>query len=210
MSKANERTPEHYRHPAAWPDELLLRECTVGQSRSSGPGGQHRNKVSTQVTITHQPTGISATAGERRSASDNKREALRRLRLKLASEHRVGVPEGEIGSPLWRSRVQKPKRVKQPKQQDKDPFFEEMGITLRNPEPEVPLGRIVVSPKHRDFPAILAEAMDAIASAGWEVKPAAIRLGVSPTQVIKLVKDHTAAWGQLNEHRDAKGLHRLS
>lgn len=210
MSKANERTPEHYRHPAAWPDELLLRECTVGQSRSSGPGGQHRNKVSTQVTITHQPTGISATAGERRSASDNKREALRRLRLKLASEHRVGVPEGEIGSPLWRSRVQKPKRVKQPKQQDKDPFFEEMGITLRNPEPEVPLGRIVVSPKHRDFPAILAEAMDAIASAGWEVKPAAIRLGVSPTQVIKLVKDHTAAWVQLNEHREAKGLHRLS
>ncbi|MCR9216305.1 MAG: peptide chain release factor-like protein [bacterium] len=210
MSKANERTPEHYRHPAAWPDELLLRECTVGQSRSSGPGGQHRNKVSTQVTITHQPTGISATAGERRSASDNKREALRRLRLKLASEHRVGVPEGEIGSPLWRSRVQKPKRVKQPKQQDKDPFFEEMGITLRNPEPEVPLGRIVVSPKHRDFPAILAEAMDAIASAGWEVKPAAIRLGVSPTQVIKLVKDHTAAWAQLTEHREARGLHRLS
>lgn len=210
MNKANDRKPEPYQHPAAWPDELLLRDCTVGQSRSSGPGGQHRNKVSTQVTITHQPTGISATAGERRSASDNKREALRRLRLKLASEHRVGVPEGEIGSPLWRSRVQRPKRAKRPRQQDEDPFFEEMGITLRNPEPQVPLGRIVVSPKHRDFPAILAEAMDAISAAGWEVKPAAIRLGVSPTQLIKLVKDHTAAWGQLNEHREARGLHRLN
>ena len=51
---------------------------------------------------------------------------------------------------------------------------------------------------------------DASAAAGWEGKPAAVRLGVSPTQLVKLVKAHTAAWGQLNEHREAKGLHRLN
>lgn len=209
MTRSNSPASPHYRHPAAWPDELLLRDCTVGQSRSSGPGGQHRNKVSTQVTITHHPTGIAATAGERRSAVDNKREALRRLRLKLASEHRVGVAEGEIGSALWRSRVQKPKRKPKAKAQ-KDPVFEELGITLRSPEPEAPTGRIVCNPNHRDFPAILAEAMDAIAAAGWEVKPAAIRLGVSPTQLVKLVKDHTGAWGELNAQREARGLHRLN
>lgn len=209
MTTPNPAPSPHYAHPAAWPDELLLRDCTIEQSRSSGPGGQHRNKVSTQVTLTHEPTGIHATAGERRSAVDNKREALRRLRLKLASEHRIGVPEGEIGSALWRSRVQKPKRAPKPKPQ-KDPVFEELGITLREPEPEAPRGRIVCSVKHHDFPSLLAEAMDAIAAAGWDIKPAAIRLGVSPTQLIKFVKDHTPAWARLTQERDQRGLHKLN
>lgn len=209
MSTKNTPDMPHYRHPAAWPDELLLRNCTAEQSRSSGPGGQHRNKVSTQVTLTHGPTGIAATAGERRSAVDNRREALRRLRFKLAIEHRLGVPEGEIGSPLWRSRVQKPKR-KPNQKPEKDPVFEELGVTLRSPEPEVPKGRIVCNPKHHDFPSLLAEAMDAIAASGWDIKPAAIRLGVSPTQLIKFVKDHTPAWGKLCQEREARGLHKLN
>jgi hypothetical protein len=209
MSEVNRKAPVHYHHPAAWPDELLLRDCTVSQSRSSGPGGQHRNKVSTQVTIKHEPTDISATAGERRSASDNKREALRRLRLKLATEHRTGVPDGEIGSELWRSRVQKPKRGT-PKQLDEDPFFREMGITLRKPETDAPTGRIVCNAKHRDYPSLLAEALDAIGAAEWDVKSAAIRLGVSSTQVVKLVKDHTPAWGRLSDERERRGLNKLS
>ena len=34
---------------------------------SSGPGGQHRNKVETAVVITHTPSGIQGEASERRS-----------------------------------------------------------------------------------------------------------------------------------------------
>lgn len=210
MNRPNPSPPSHYHHPAAWPDELLLRDCTVGQSRSSGPGGQHRNKVSTQVTITHRPTGLAATAGERRSAIDNKRVALKRLRLKLAIEHRTGIPDGEIGSALWRSRVQRPRKNQKPPQKDEDPFFMEMGITLRNSTPPAPQGRIVCNPSHRDYPAILAEALDAIGASGWEPKTAAIRLGVSMSQLLKLIKDHSHAWGQLNEQRESRGLHRLN
>jgi len=94
-----------YAHPAAWPEHALLAQCRLGKGRSSGPGGQHRNKVETLVEITHEPTGLEAHAGERRSAGENKAVALRRLRLLLATEHRVAVPLGEIGSDLWRSRV---------------------------------------------------------------------------------------------------------
>ena len=48
-------------------------------SRSSGPGGQHVNKVSTQVTIRHVPTGLAVTASDSRSQSMNRQLALERL-----------------------------------------------------------------------------------------------------------------------------------
>ena len=48
-------------------------------ARSSGPGGQNVNKVSTQVTIRHVPTGVSVTASDSRSQSTNRQLALERL-----------------------------------------------------------------------------------------------------------------------------------
>jgi len=92
-------------HPAAMSEDELMKQCTVGKGRSGGPGGQHRNKVETEVTLVHEPTGISAKAGERRSAVENKRVATRRLRLALATDARSGVPDGDIRSELWKSRV---------------------------------------------------------------------------------------------------------
>ncbi len=199
-----------YNHPAAIPDDALIEQCVIGHSRASGPGGQHRNKVSTQVTLTHQPTGLAATAGERRSQSQNKSLALRRLRLKLATEHREPVPDGEIGSELLRSRITKPKRGPggpTPKTPPKDPVLESLGVKLRPPEPNSPKRRLVINPEHRDYPAILAEVLDAVAAAGWELATAATRFGVSQSQLLKLIKHHTHAFGKLNEERESRGKH---
>jgi protein subunit release factor B len=48
-------------------------------ARSSGPGGQHVNKVSTAVTLTHVPSGISVTVQDSRSQAMNREIARRRL-----------------------------------------------------------------------------------------------------------------------------------
>lgn len=48
-------------------------------ARSSGPGGQHVNKVSTACTIRHVPSGTSVTASDSRSQFQNRKLALARL-----------------------------------------------------------------------------------------------------------------------------------
>jgi hypothetical protein len=70
-------------------------------------------------------------------------------------------------------------------------------------------GRIVVSPRHDDFPAILAEALDAIAACCDDLKAAAERLGCTSSQLIKLLKEEPRALASLNARRKAAGLHEL-
>jgi len=203
----NTPVPPHYRHPAAWPDELLLDACEKAQGRSSGPGGQHRNKVSTQVTLTHAATGLHAQAGERRSMIENRGVALRRLRLVLATEHREGVPDGPVGSELLRSRRTRAKRQASAPGKP-DPVFESLGVTLNEPA-EAPRYALTISEKHRDYPAILAEVMDVVAVSGWQPRAAAVRLEVSASQILRVIKHHPPALARVNAEREKLGLRAL-
>lgn len=91
-------------HPAAREEAALLAECEMRRQRRSGPGGQHRNKVETAVLLTHRPTGVSAEASERRSQAENRRVAVRRLRINLAMDVRRSRQSGSSPSPVWQSR----------------------------------------------------------------------------------------------------------
>jgi hypothetical protein len=67
-------------------------------------------------------------------------------------------------------------------------------------------GRIVVSPDHVDFPALLAEALDALSDADSDVKLAAERLGCSASQLVKFLKLEPRALKRVNDRRAGLGL----
>ncbi len=157
-------------HPAVMSEEELLKDCRVTFNKHGGPGGQHRNKVATGAQITHEPTGVIGSAGERRSQAENRCMALRRLRVQLALTQRGYFSLREVPSELWRSRCDR-------------------------------AGRLSISPRHVDYPAMLAEAMDVLAALRCDLSKAAGLLGCTPSQLLKLLKDEPAAWAWLNQKR---------
>lgn len=66
--------------------------------------------------------------------------------------------------------------------------------------------RIAVNPEHEDFPALLAEALDVLAASEWSPAPAAAFLGISGSQLVKLLKLLPEALMLLNAHRQKLGL----
>ena len=71
-------------HPAMLSEDELLKNVLLDFGRSSGPGGQHRNRKATACTAVHIPTDISGEATERRRQSENRKMAISRLRRTLA------------------------------------------------------------------------------------------------------------------------------
>jgi len=76
---------------------VLKKQVVIETYRSSGPGGQRKNKVETAVRLKHLPSGLTVIATEHRSQAENRRLAFERLRRRLVMlnrpvRHRIPTP----------------------------------------------------------------------------------------------------------------------
>lgn len=69
--------------------------------------------------------------------------------------------------------------------------------------------KLAISSEHRDFPTLLAEAFDHLAVAGWQPAEVAGTLGVSTSQLVRLVKRCPAGFSMMNRERGKMGLRPL-
>jgi protein subunit release factor B len=92
----------------ALPDHLrrLLADCDVETYRSSGPGGQKKNKTESSVRVRHRPTGLVRIGTESRSQTRNREAALERLWNALEARARRPKPR-KASAPTHASKVRR-------------------------------------------------------------------------------------------------------
>ena len=121
--------------PQAEEVDLVIdpKDLRIDTFRSSGAGGQHINKTSSAIRVTHLPTGMVVECQDQRSQRENKDRALKVLRSRLLQQKQAAYDEAynaqrqsQVGSG---DRSEKIRTYNFPQDRVTD---HRIGLTLRN------------------------------------------------------------------------------
>lgn len=91
--------------------DINLDDLRIDTYRSSGAGGQHINKTSSAIRITHIPTGIVVQCQNERSQHANKDKAMKMLKAKLfmlkkeENEEKLSDIRGDVSEIGWGNQI---------------------------------------------------------------------------------------------------------
>lgn len=143
-------------------DASLLKACREERYRSSGPGGQRRNKVETSLRLHHNASGVSVQAEESRELQVNRVRALRRMRERIAFD------------------------VRTPFDLDSHKPAPEL-LAQRGPKRTLAVNR-----HNAAYPVVVATVLDALAAAGGSYAKAGRSLGLTTSQVLRFLRSDQA------------------
>ncbi|KAL3850503.1 hypothetical protein ACJIZ3_012385 [Penstemon smallii] len=164
-------------------DEQLMSQCQMDTYKSSGPGGQHRNKRESSVRLKHLPTGIIAQAAEDRSQHKNRASALTRLRVLLALKMRNNVDLETYVPPPELVQILPAKSTLR---------VSDKGPQIGHNNPKFALG--------------MQALLDLIFAVGGSVSDAAKKLGLSTGGLSRLILSDDSLRMAVNEFRASKGM----
>ncbi|GMP68343.1 hypothetical protein CsSME_00027987 [Camellia sinensis var. sinensis] len=167
----------------AMTDQQLMTQCDMDTFKSSGPGGQHRNKRESAVRIKHLPTGIVAQAAEDRSQHKNRAAALARLRTLLALKVRNAVDLDAYSPPQELLQILPAKS------------------TIRGSSCGPQIG-----PNNPKFALGMQALLDLIFAVEGSVSDAARKLGLSTGALSRLILSDDSLRMAVNELRTSKGM----
>ena len=157
-------------------DPALVGQCSVDHYRSSGPGGQKRNKTSSAVRLRHHPTRLSVTAADDRSQRVNTVRAIHRLREAIALHVRADIDwERYQPSDLLSACI-------------------------------TPDGRLAVGRRDGRYFSAVREVLDVLAAREMRVREAAERIGVSTAHLVKFIQTDPKLWERGNQMRNEAGV----
>ncbi|KAJ3708247.1 hypothetical protein LUZ61_011952 [Rhynchospora tenuis] len=185
-SSANSPSPTSSRETTnylTFSDEELMAQCEMDTYKTSGPGGQHRNKRETAVRLKHLPSGITAQAGEDRSQHKNRASALSRLRTLIALKVRNQIDLEAYSPPIELLQILPLKS------------------TIRGSDVGNQIG-----PKNPKFVPGMKALLDLIYSVEGSVSEAAKILGLSTGALSRLILSDDSLRVAVNEIRASKGL----
>ncbi|KAK2986645.1 hypothetical protein RJ640_011723, partial [Escallonia rubra] len=162
-------------------DEQLFGQCQMDTFKTSGPGGQHRNKRESAVRLKHLPTGIVAQASEDRSQHNNRASALARLRTRVALKVRNNVDLETYTPPQELLQILPAKS------------------TIRGSDCGSQIG-----PKNPKFALGLQSLLDLMFAVEGSVADAAKKLGLSTGALSRLILSDDSLRMEVNELRASK------